>query len=140
MSKVTHKYDSQAMHAILKSPYGGLAKDMIKRAIRVRDRARENLLSSPRRYHDGNLWRSIGVQFFTVGGYPATRIGSDLEYARFVHDGTGIYGPKGVPIKPKKSKYLVFTPYGAVRPVFTKEVKGMPPNPFLKNALMAARY
>ena len=74
------------------------------------------------------------------GGLPGVRIGTNVEYAIFVHEGTGIYGPKGVPIRPSRAKALVFTPYGAVKPVFAKQVKGMPANPFLVNALWAAKY
>ena len=55
-------------------------------------------------------------------------------YALYVSLGTGIYGPKGAPIKPKKGKALVFRGRDGEL-VYARQVKGMPPNPFLTNAL-----
>lgn len=76
-------------------------------------------------------------------------IGSPLDYAEYVHTGTGIYGPKGTPIVPTKRQALKFrwepTTGGAKKklPVekrgwtFAKSVKGMEPKPFLAEALTA---
>ena len=65
------------------------------------------------------------------------------------HQGTGVYAGKG-PIRPKKGSYLVFRASRSVGPlrqgqkhpapgkrqlVFAKQVKGVPPNPFLLNAM-----
>jgi|SRR5699024_4644200 len=45
--------------------------------------------------------------------------------------GTGIYGPKGKPITPKRAKYLVFMgDHGQL--VFAKSVKGMPKKPIVE--------
>lgn len=78
------------------------------------------------------------------------RVGSPLEYARYVHEGTGIYGPKRKKIVPISAKALKFgtpkmigpLPAGMKTPakgkrgfVFAKSVKGSPPNPFLTDAL-----
>ena len=69
---------------------------------------------------------------------------SPLPYAEYVHEGTGIYGPKGTPIVPVTKKALKFKwdgPGGAVRSkdkrgyVFAKSVKGQKANPFLARAL-----
>lgn len=71
-------------------------------------------------------------------------VGSPLPYAEYVHEGTGIHGPKGTPIVPVTKKALKFKwdgPGGAVRSkdkrgyVFAKSVKGQKPNPFLARAL-----
>jgi hypothetical protein len=50
-------------------------------------------------------------------------------YSEFVHRGTGIYGPYGVPITPKTAKALAFS-VGGVK-VIRKSVKGQKPNPFV---------
>jgi hypothetical protein len=70
-----------------------------------------------------------------------------VHYALYVHDGTGLYGPKKTVIRPKNAKALVFKSkvYGAKRGKFAgkvvvKSVKGMKPNPFLANALDSASF
>lgn len=54
-------------------------------------------------------------------------------YALYVHEGTGIYGPKGKRIRPVRAKALMFMIDG--QPVFRKSVKGMKGRPFLKQAM-----
>ena len=137
---VHHVYNAARMQAILKNPTGGLAKDMVKRGIRVQTKARLNLQRHPRRIDTGLLRASIQVQLIYFRGYPAVRVGSDLEYAIFVHEGTGIYGPRHHLITPKHGKFLVFQPKGSAHLVFARSVKGMTPNPFLADALSAAAY
>lgn len=137
---IRHKLKQQKVHAMLASPDGGLAKDMLKRALRVQTKARQNLSRPPRRVDTGALRADIQIEPFRWRGYPAFRIGTNKKYARFVHDGTGIFGPEHHYIVPKNGKFLVFTPKGELKEVWTKRVKGMEPNPFLKDALPAARY
>lgn len=56
------------------------------------------------------------------------------DYAIYVIKGTGIYGPKGRPIRPRTARVLAFRLPDGTR-VFAKQVRGSPPNPFLVNAL-----
>jgi hypothetical protein len=86
------------------------------------------------------------VQLTTKNGYPAVRVGTHLKYARWVHDGTGLYGPRHAMIKPRSAKFLVFKSarYGAKKgkgkgKVFVKQVRGVQPNPFLKSAIPYAK-
>lgn len=58
-------------------------------------------------------------------------------YALAVMKGTGIYGPRGVPITPKRGQYLVFRGRDGGL-VYAREVRGQRANPFLVNALKAA--
>jgi hypothetical protein len=51
-------------------------------------------------------------------------------YARYVHEGTGLYGPHKTKIAPKAKKALYWP--GAAHPV--RSVKGMKANPFLLKA------
>lgn len=69
------------------------------------------------------------------------RVGSRLPYAIYQELGTGIYGPKGAPIKPKRGRYLVFTPKGSNQVVFARQVRGSPARHYLTRALavMAAQ-
>lgn len=74
-----------------------------------------------------NLKRDI--QVINVSSKSVT-IGNTLKasYAKFVHNGTGIYGPEKRKITPKKARALK-TPYG-----FKKSIKGQKANPYLENA------
>jgi len=91
----------------------------------------------------------------TVDGLPAAVIGTNLEYGLFVHEGTGIYGPRRAPIRPKRARWLRwpvknnayrltggnrrYQGGATARYAFAKKVKGVPPRPFLRQALRAAR-
>jgi hypothetical protein len=135
---VRHRYKPATMHEILASPNGGLAKNMFKRALRVQAQAKKNLQRPPQRVDTGNLRASITIQGFLYAGYPAFRVGSPLKYARLVHDGTGIFGPHAQMIEPKTAKVLAWK--GANGKMhFAKKVRGMPANPFLRDALSAAK-
>lgn len=109
---------------------------------RVVNRARANV-----NVESGRLRSSI-THIITVGPTSSTlRVGSPLQHARYIHEGTGIYGPKKKKIVPVTAKALKFaTPKsfgpmlaGAGRKpggfVFARSVKGIPPNPFLTDAL-----
>ncbi|MDQ8708202.1 HK97 gp10 family phage protein [Streptomyces sp. LHD-70] len=85
----------------------------------------------------GVLKASIRV---TVTAEPArervrARIGSTLDYALYQEEGTGIYGPRGTPIRPKRAKYLRFKPKGARGFVFAKQVRGSRAHHYLVRAL-----
>lgn len=135
---VHHRYKPATMHAILASPQGGLAKDMFKRAVRVQTKAKQNLQRPPQRVNTGALRASITIVPYLFEGYPAFRVGTPLKYARYVHDGTGIYGPHHQLIEPVNAKALRWQ--GNMGEfVFAKHVKGMPPNPFLADAMSAAK-
>lgn len=66
-------------------------------------------------------------------------IGTSVKYAIWVHDGTGLYGPKHAMIKPKTQRYMRFKPKNSTRYVYARETKGMVGNPFLLKALEAAK-
>jgi hypothetical protein len=102
---------------------------------------------------EGRLRSSI-THLVTVnpGGGVTVRVGSPLAYARWRHEGTGIYGPHRSPIVPVTAQALKFRPSGRVlgpmpagarRPsanrrgpfIFRKSVKGSPGSPFLTQAL-----
>lgn len=78
-------------------------------------------------FKTGNL--QTDIQVINVSSKSVT-IGNTLKasYAKFVHGGTGLYGPKKAKIRAKKARALK-TPYG-----FKKSIKGQKANPYLKNA------
>jgi len=117
-------------------------KDLLRRGFKVQARARVLLSGSggahPRRVRTGQLRSSVQVELRSVGGSPLVRIGTGVKHARWVHDGTGIYGPRRRPITPKTSKVLAFTSASGDK-VFVRSVRGMRRNQFLKDALPAAK-
>lgn len=101
----------------------------------------------------GQLRASLTITFsHAPSGEPVAQIGSNLPYAIFVIQGTGIYGPKHAPIRPKHGKFMVWPAVnnsgsGARRYsggntaayIFARQTRGMRPRPFLIEALDAAR-
>jgi HK97 gp10 family phage protein len=65
---------------------------------------------------------------------PKGVVEATAPYALFVHNGTGIYGPRGRPIVPVRARVLAF-PGRDGRMVFARSVRGQRPQPFLTNAL-----
>lgn len=147
---VTNVFNFPQLEFILHSPIGPIAKDLIKRGKRVESAAKRNISgltgSGPRRVDTGLLRNSISSHLIKAVTGLGIRVGTNVYYARWVHDGTGLYGPKHTLIFPKHASVLVFPSkiYGAKKGPFIGKVvvpytKGMKPNPFLKNALPAFR-
>ena len=144
---VTHVFNEAKLHDITASPAGAVAKDLLKRGVRVESRAKRNLAGNagnPRRINTGHLRASISTNLLIRPDGLAVRVGTGVYYALYVHDGTGIYGPKHMVIRPKHAKVLVFRSkvYGAKKGKFKGKVvvpyvRGMKPNPFLRDALPA---
>lgn len=147
---VTHQFNPAAVKALLASPQGGLARDMFKRGLRVQAAARRFVSGAgpahPKRVDTGRLRNDIAVTLVNVNGLPAVRVGTHLKYAKWVHDGTGLHGPRHAWIRPRQAKFLVFksAKYGAKKGKFkgkvvVKKVRGITPNPFLKAAIPYAK-
>jgi hypothetical protein len=137
VGRAYHKVNRTEMNKLLRSPDGAVARDVLRRSLRVASAAKMNLNSSPRRVNTGRLRASIIQRIEMRGGKPIGRIGTNVRYARMVHDGTGIYGPRGAMIVPKRAKALRWTKSG--KTVFSMRSRGMRPNHYLKDALSAAR-
>jgi hypothetical protein len=102
----------------------------------------------------GALAASIEPTVNVYGKLVVGRVGTPLFYARYLHEGTGIYGPKHTPIRPVTAKALRFKPGRMIGPlpagqsgtspedrggfVFARSVKGVPPHPFLVEAFERA--
>ena len=121
-----------------------VAKDLLKRGFKVQARARLLLSGSaghPKRVDTGLLRTSVQVRLMDTAGITTkVRVGTNRRYARWVHDGTGIYGPRKVPIKPRSAKALKFKAGyggGGKKTIYARTVKGMKKNEFLKDALPA---
>ena len=124
--------NNRVIQRLLRSPAGPLARNMLTRGNRVRRAEQRNINS-----RSGDLSRSLSVQIVIENGGAGVRVGSDLYYARFVHDGTGIYGPRQRPIRPTRKKALAFE--GSRGQVFVASSRGQRGTKFLLRALDAAR-
>lgn len=98
-----------------------LVADIESRAVKLTPVRTSNLVNSITRYiaPDG----SFGILKATA------------PYARYVHEGTGLYGPykQGWIIKPRRKKALYWE--GARHPVKKVFAKGQRPNPFFTKAI-----
>ncbi len=137
----SHQLNAAGIKALISSPQGGIAQNLLRRGLLVETQAKRNIAggpSGPKRIDTGRLRSSITTVMLMRNGQPAVRVGTNVKYALWVHDGTGIYGPRGVPIRPKRGKFLRFTGRRG-RIVYAREVKGMKRNRFLLLALSVAR-
>jgi hypothetical protein len=143
MAQVSYsqRLDLAALNRLLTSPQGGVVRDLLRRGLLVETQAKRNLagVGGPKRIDTGRLRSSINTQAVSRNGAPAVIVGTNVFYAMWVHDGTGIFGPHGQPIRPRRAKRLRFRPQGQRRYVYAKQVVGMKKNEFLRNALPAAR-
>jgi hypothetical protein len=138
VAKIVHHVDQQQLAVLLRSPSGAVAKDLFRRGKNVEKQAKINLERTPRRIDTGTLRSSIHTTLVVVGGQTIVQVGTTLFYARYVHDGTGIYGPRGTVIRPTTAKALRWRVKGGTYR-FAKYVKGMRPNRFLRDAVVAAK-
>lgn len=137
--RVLQVLDRGAIAELLTSPRGPVARDLYRRGIRVQNAAKRNLQRPPKRVDTGTLRSSIHVELVMINGAPAVRVGSNLRYAIFVHEGTGIYGPRHRRIVPTHARFLRFHLKGERSYTYVRSTAGMRGNPFLARALSAAR-
>lgn len=97
----------------------------------------------------GRLSASIYLVVRHVPGVVFAEIGTRVKYGLYQHEGTGIYAGRGY-IYPKTRTFMRFKPGRMAGPlprgvqhparsarpwVYARKVKGVPPNPFLTDAL-----
>jgi hypothetical protein len=141
---VWHVLDRAQLQQMLKGPNGAVAKDMLKRALKVEAQAKRNLNDNdPRRVDTGRLRASITHEL-RLGHTFVARVGTNVVYALYVHEGTGLYGPRHQLIVPKNKKVLRWKTRSGARTgrggyTYSKWSRGMRPNRYLKDALKAAK-
>lgn len=137
MVAVHQVLDTAVINEYLHGPMSGVARDLLRRGLRVQSAARRAAPTDT-----GRLRNDINVTMEPREVFGASLfacvIGTDLSYASAVHNGSGIYGPTGSAIVPAHGTYLAFKDRSTGTMVFTKSVKGQRGVPFLKDALHAA--
>lgn len=131
MAKVTITLDEAAIRKMFADPKGQIARGIYKLGKKVERRAKRLCPVD-----HGRLRASITTELVIRGGLPVARVGTNVKYALYVHEGTGVYGPRGAPITPKRAKALAFTGKSG-KLVIVKSVKGMRGTPYLRDALHA---
>lgn len=122
--------NNRFLNTLLRSPFGPVARNMVRRGDKVKRAAIRNINS-----RTGTLARSITVEIVTVRGVSGAQVGTTLHYARYVHDGTGIYGPTRRPIRPRRAKALTLSGAGQEFSAYSSGQRG---THFLARALSAA--
>lgn len=82
---------------------------------------------------EGRLAASFNLERLSDEEY---RITSNVLYALFVQEGTGVFGPTGQPIVPVSASVLVFEIGGET--IFARSVRGMQANPYVDRAMEKA--
>ncbi len=88
----------------------------------------ESLAVEEAPHRTGNLVNAIQTETTADGG--RVFVGSGASYAVYVHEGTGIFGPRRQPIRPRTKRVLFWE--GARHPV--RQVRGQRPNRFMDRA------
>lgn len=125
--RVTHHFDLGAIRVMQHNAAGGVARDMYRRGQNARSTALRLVGDDT-----GRLKASIHVEQVQRPEGVGARVGSNVEHAAVHHQGHGELVPR------HPGGVLVFRPRGGPL-VFTKKVGPVPPNPYLKDALPAAR-
>lgn len=142
---VSFRLNPPGIKQVLSQPGNAVWTDIQRRGNRVLNAARVN---AP--VDEGRLRGSLKMEMRVERGEPVARVGTNVEYAIYVHEGTGVYAGRG-PIKPVRAKVLrwpIKNNSGRTRRryrggktsayAFAKQVKGVKGRPFLRNALRAA--
>lgn len=133
-ANVTHNLRLGAVRVLLTSPSGGVARDMLVRGQRVANEAKRLV-----QVDTGRARSTIIVVLVVRDGVPGARIGTNVFYARWIHDGTGIYGPRAALIRPRRGRYMTFRSKKTGTWVRVQFTKGMRGSKFLVRALPKAR-
>lgn len=123
--------DQKALNAYLKGRNGPVVRDLVRRGLNVESRAKQLCPVDT-----GRLRSSITTEVaISGGGIPVVRVGTNVDYAEAVHEGTRPHV-----IVPRNASVLRFPSRGGAI-VFTRRVNhpGTRGVPFLRNALDAAR-
>ena len=139
------KLNPAELNALLRSPSGPVAAEVVRRSNRVLNKARRLCPVD-----EGRLRSSLAYEIRQDKGDIVGRVGTNLDYGLFIHEGTGIYAGKG-PITPKKGKYLRwpvknnsgqgrrrYKAGATAQYAYAKKVKGVKGRPYLRDALDAA--
>lgn len=121
---VTVQIDQQALNHFLKSPGGDVGKSILRIGNRVKSEAQALCPVDT-----GRLRSSISlVVGHTAGGELDVTIGTNVEYAMWVHEGRG-------PVYARPGGVLRWEPKGGGAPIFRRSAGPARAQPFLTDAM-----
>src|SRR5262245_34610076 len=105
MPRTVVRLDDQEVTALLEGPRGAVVADLLRRGLRVESQAKRLCPVDT-----GRLRSSITTELVrSAGGVPIVRVGTNVDYAQAVHDGTRPHI-----IRPRRARVLRFTSRGQV--------------------------
>lgn len=132
-SRVTFEVDEPEVDRLLRSRGGAVAQAVNDVAERTARAARSR---AP--VDSGRLRNSIRVRSHATASQFKAWVYTNVEYSVYVHEGTGIYGPRGRPIRPRRGRFLAWEDPNGGGMIFAREVRGQRPQPYLLDALRFA--
>ncbi|MET7814222.1 HK97 gp10 family phage protein [Streptomyces sp. NPDC005395] len=110
----------------------GTEGPVVRLVERLTDQTKEAAIAlCPKR--SGKTARSFQSEVEAVEGMVVGRVWSDDPVVEYLEKGTGIYGPRGRRIYPRRARVLRWTDGGQT--FYAPSIKGMPAQPFMKRAL-----
>jgi hypothetical protein len=128
-TQVTQKLNTTELNKMLHGPGGAVQRDLLRKGLRVQTAAKRKCPVD-----HGRLRGSISIATSSIGGIMAVEVGTNVDYAPYVHNGTGLYGQFSQKIVPAHAKVMVFTGKTGDK-VFARSTKGQKGVPFLQDAL-----
>jgi len=140
MARVRVRINQAEYVRLTQSSAGPVVRQAERIGRRTVNKAKENV-----KVDDGHLRSTIDHNVTVLPGRVTMRAGSPLDYGLYLHEGTGLYGPKKRVIRPVSAKALRFSVKGVGpggrglakgnRPfVFAKFVRGVKPDKWLVRA------
>jgi len=86
--RVTNRINTSYIRTQVARPGGPLQDLLALRALAVQAAAKERIREAPQRIDTGNLINSIQFVIYFRAGKPIARIGTNVEYSVYVHEGT----------------------------------------------------
>ncbi|MEV0822545.1 hypothetical protein [Nonomuraea rubra] len=144
MARVRVRVNQAEFRRLTQSPAGPVVRQADQIGRRTVNGAKRNV-----KVDDGHLRSTIDHTLDVSARRVTMRAGSPLAYGLYLHEGTGLYGPKRKVIRPISAKALRFEvktpgPGGRVPAkgrravVFAKFVRGVKPDKWLVRAFRAA--
>lgn len=122
-----------------------IRRDMVVPRVRSITRETLNIAKMRSPVDTGQLRASLQSEVTDRGRSVVGTVRATAKHSLYVSLGTGIYGPRGKVITPKRGRFLVFQGRGVHGPggargglVFARSVRGSPRNTYLTDALQAA--
>lgn len=133
-------FNDRALRQLLEGPDGPVAADLLRRAINVESQAKVNATgqNGGPRVQTGRLRASIKHQLDRDSRGLVARIGSNVEYARYVEEGTEPHRITAGILTGRSTKKALHWK-GARHPVLAVNHPGSRARPYLRPALVAAR-